>query len=310
MKKILVLGGSGFLGRRLCEGLLRAGYRPVVFDRVTPTMSGVEFHQGDMVSVGDLWRPLLEEVETVFHLAWSTKPQSANDSPYYDLQSNVLAGLHFLDSLVQLKKRPRMIFISTGGAIYGVPDYLPVDESHPTRPVNAYGISKLTFERYLALYRRLYELDYLVFRPGNPYGEGQDPAGAQGAVAVFLGRMLSGQPISIWGDGEVVRDYLYVGDLIDALIKGIDYIPQHDAERIFNIGSGVGLSLNQLISALAKATGLQPLVDYQPARKADTSAVVLDTTLVRRCLSWHPTTELESGLRLTFEWLSKQEGMR
>jgi UDP-glucose 4-epimerase len=307
MKKILVLGGSGFIGRRLCEGLIRAGYQPVVFDRVPPTMHGVEYHLGDMVSLVDLWRPLLEGVEAVFHLAWSTKPQSSNDAIYYDLQTNVLAGVHFLDCLVQIDRAPRLIFASTGGAIYGTPDYLPIDELHPTRPVNAYGIGKQTFERYLSLYRRLHGLDYLVFRPGNPYGEGQDPAGAQGAVAVFLGKMLAYQSIPIWGDGEVIRDYLYVGDLVDAFIRGINFLPKHDEERVFNLGSGIGLSLNQLLSKLSEVTGRKPLIDYQPSRKADSPAVVLDTTLVKRCLDWKPNMPLESGLRLTYEWLLKRE---
>jgi UDP-glucose 4-epimerase len=256
-----------------------------------------------MVSVGDLWQPLLEEVDTVFHLAWTTKPQSANDSPYYDLQTNVLAGLHFLDSLVRLTKPPRVIFVSTGGAIYGPPDYLPVDEIHPTRPLNAYGIGKLTFERYLDLYQRLHGLDFLVFRPGNPYGEGQDPSGAQGAIAVFLGCLLVGKTISIWGDGEVIRDYLYIGDLVDALVKGVEYRPGLDEARIFNIGSGQGKSLNQLIASLATVTGRKPHVVYQAARKADTSAVVLDIALVSRCLNWRPATSLEYGLSATWEWL-------
>lgn len=303
MRKVLVLGGSGFIGRQLCLGLLRAGHQPIVFDRVSPDLPGVEFHPGDMVSIGDLWRPLLEEVDTVFHLAWSTKPQSANDSPYYDLQSNVLAGVHFLDCLVQLEQRPRLIFASTGGAVYGLPEYLPMDESHPLKPLNAYGIGKLAFERYLELYRRLHGLDYLVFRPGNPYGEGQDPAGAQGAVAVFMGRMLAGQPIVLWGDGEVVRDYLYVGDLVDALLDGMAYFPPESGMRTFNVGSGAGLSLNNLLQTLEQVTGCRPEVEYKPARKADAPAVVLDISNIRQCLGWQPKTALSDGLLRTWQWL-------
>jgi len=305
-RKVLVLGGSGFIGRRLCQELIEAGFRPVVFDRVPPGLPGVEYHQGDMVSVGDLWRPLLEDVEAVFHLAWTTKPQSANDAPFYDLQSNVLAGVHFLDSLVQLDKPPRLIFVSTGGAVYGIPRYQPMDELHPAHPVNAYGIGKLTFENYLALYRRLHGLDYLVFRPGNPYGEGQDPAGAQGAVAVFLGRLLQEQPIAIWGDGSVVRDYLYIGDLIDAFLRGIDYRPANDDERVFNVGSGEGLSLNRLVEVLGQVTGRPPRVDYRPARKADAPTVVLGIERIRRCLGWQPATPMAEGLARTWHWLERE----
>lgn len=307
MKKVLVLGGSGFIGKRLCLGLLEAGYRPIVFDRVPPGMPGVEYHQGDMISIGDLWPSLLEQVETVFHLAWTTKPQSANDAPHYDLSTNVLAGLHFLDCLVRIKKPPRLIFVSTGGAVYGPADYLPIDEMHPLRPINAYGISKLTFEHYLDLYRRLHGLDYLVFRPGNPYGEGQDPAGAQGAIAVFLGRIQADATISIWGDGEVVRDYLYVGDLIAALLKGIAYQPLPEGDgRVFNVGSGSGTSLNQLLLALSAVTEKKAIVEYWPARKADSSAVVLDVSLIYRCMNWKPVTALECGLRKTWEWLEHE----
>ena len=305
-KSVLVLGGSGFIGRQLCKGLLAKGFHPVVFDRVPPALAGVEYHQGDMSSVGDLWAPLLDEVDAVIHLAWSTKPQSANDAPYYDLYSNVLAGVHFLDSLMRLKRQPKVIFVSTGGAVYGTPQYLPMDEEHPVRPVNAYGIGKLTFENYLALYRRLHGLDYLVFRPGNPYGEGQDPAGAQGAVAVFLGRLLNEQPITIWGDGSTVRDYLYIGDLVDALIGGIAHQPDREDLRVFNVGSGEGLSINKLLALLSEVTGRTPVIEYRPSRKADAPAVVLGVERIRHCMGWKPETSLVEGLDRTWRWLQQE----
>lgn len=309
-ERVLVIGGSGFIGRNLCRKLIAMGKRPVVFDLMPPQIAGCEFHQGDMSTMTDLWRPLLEDVRTVFHLAWTTKPQSANDAPFYDLQSNIMPGLHFLDGLIRLKKPPRLIFISTGGAIYGRVNEIPIPEDHPTSPINAYGMSKRIYENYLELYHRLHNLDYLIYRPGNPFGEGQDPAGAQGAIAVFLGRILNNKPITIWGNGEIIRDYLYIDDLIDAFEAGIDLKIGTDDPHIFNIGSGVGLSLNQVIEKLTVITGKKPDVRYEPPRSADTPSVVLDITRAKQWLNWSPRVTLEDGLARTWRWLCSREELR
>lgn len=301
-RRIVVIGGSGFIGTHLCRRLIAAGDTPVVVDRVAPAMPGVEHHRVDMSSAADLWWPLLEDAAAVYHLAWTTKPQSANDDPRYDLESNVVAGVHLLDGLVRIARRPRLIFVSTGGAIYGDAAVEPIGEDSATFPLNAYGLSKLVFEHYLRLYRRNHGLDYLVFRPGNPYGEGQDSRGAQGAVAVFLGRMARGETISIWGDGEVVRDYLHVDDLVSALMCGLEG-GRDDGPRVFNVGSGHGLSLNDLLRELTAVTGIVPKVDYQPARTVDVPRVVLDITRVRHWLGWSPSISLADGLRRTWDWM-------
>lgn len=308
LRKVLVVGGSGFIGSQLCRRLLAENYLPVVFDRVSPSVEGVEYHRGDMSTIADLWPSLLEGVEAVFHLAWTTKPQSANNDPLFDLQSNVAAGIHMLDGIARLSRPPRFIFVSTGGAVYGQTGSQPVREDFPANPINAYGISKLTLEHYLRLYHRLHGLDYLVFRPGNPYGAGQDPAGAQGAVAVFMGKLFRGEPITIWGDGEVVRDYLHIDDLVSALMAGLAYRPEADAPRVFNIGSGRGVSLNELVKILGQIAGRPAQVTYTPARKADVPQIVLDISRIRTHLGWEPKISMEQGLRRTWDWIVSSNG--
>lgn len=303
VRKVLVVGGSGFIGSHLCRKLLAENYLPVVFDRVAPSVEGVEYHRGDMSTIADLWPSLLEGVVAVYHLAWTTKPQSANNDPLFDLQSNVAAGIHMLDGIARLSHSPRFIFVSTGGAVYGQAGSQAVPEDFPANPINAYGISKLTLEHYLRLYHRLHGLDYLVFRPGNPYGAGQDPAGAQGAVAVFMGKMFRGEPVTIWGDGEVVRDYLHIDDLVSALMAGLAYQPAVEAPRIFNIGSGRGVSLNELLQMLEWIAGRTAQVTYTPARKADVPKIVLDISRIRTHLGWEPKISMEQGLQRTWEWI-------
>jgi len=300
----MLLGGSGFIGTHLTRCLIADGFSPVVVDWVRPALPGVEYHAAEMRTVADLMPGLLESVEAVYLLAWTTKPQAANQSPAYDLDSNVLAGLHFLDGLCKLQQRPQIVFISTGGAIYGAPERLPAPETACARPIGAYGIGKLAFEQYLELYRRLHGIDYVVVRPGNPYGEGQDPDASQGAVGVFLGKIARAEQIRIWGDGRVVRDYLYVGDLADGLRRVLDYRPAAvDAPRVFNLGSGEGVSLAQLVTRIAAVTGRGPDVCYEPSRPVDVPAIVLDCTRARELLGWNAATPLDEGLVRTWSWV-------
>jgi UDP-glucose 4-epimerase len=167
-KRILVIGGSGFIGTHLCIGLKAHGFIPIILDHVAPMHVDAEFHQCDMSSGADSLSTLLNSVEAIYHLAWTTKPQSANEAPLYDLQTNVVEGLRLLDRLARHPKPPRLIFVSTGGAIYGRTIDEKIGEEHPTFPLNAYGVSKLAFEHYLRLYRHLHNNDYVVFRPSNP----------------------------------------------------------------------------------------------------------------------------------------------
>lgn len=306
----MLIGGSGFIGSRFSLHLLRKGIQPVVVDWVHPSVQGVEYHPAELRMITDLTPALIESVEAVFYLAWTTKPQAANQSPSYDLESNVLAGLHFLDGILRLNKRPRIIFLSSGGAVYGVSDLQPTPETAPPRPIGAYGISKLVFEHYLELYRRQHGLEYLVLRPANPYGEGQNPDASQGAVGVFLGRVARNEPIHIWGDGTVTRDYFYIDDLTDAMMRALDYAPSPGGERVFNLGSGQGLSLNHLLDAISSVVGIQPDVRYQPGRGFDVPSIVLDCARANALLGWRASTPLETGLAKTWKWINTRRAQR
>ena len=304
--KCLVLGGGGFIGSHLAEGLLSAGHRVRIFDR--PRVESLrlfedaryEIATGDFVNPDDLARAL-PGMEVVFHLISTTLPKSSNDNPLYDVGTNVVGTLRLLE-LCRSQRVRKVIFISTGGTVYGVPRSVPIDETHPTQPITSYGIHKLAIEKYLHLNWSLHGLDYCVLRVANAYGERQRTDTAQGAVSVFLERVLRGEALQVWGDGSVVRDYIYVGDIVRAFLKALDYAGEH---KVFNIGSGRGVSLNQLIEEIGKLVGRAPAVEYTPARRFDVPANVLDTSLARRHLGWSADTPLAEGLRRTYEWMRR-----
>jgi UDP-glucose 4-epimerase len=304
--KCLVLGGGGFIGSHLAEALVRTGHRVKIFDR--PRVEslrlfedpGYQIYTGDFLNPDDLARAL-PATDVVFHLISTTLPKSSNDNPVYDVETNVLGTLRLL-RLCQSHTVRKIVFVSTGGTVYGVPRSVPIDETHPTQPITSYGIHKLTIEKYLHLNWALNGLDYRVLRIANAYGERQRTDTAQGAVSVFLERVLRGKAIQVWGDGSVVRDYIYVGDIVQAFLKALDYAGEH---KIFNIGSGLGVSLNQLIKEIGAVVGRPPSVEYTPARRFDVPANVLDCSLARRTLGWQPHTPLAEGLRRTYEWMRR-----
>jgi UDP-glucose 4-epimerase len=301
MASCLVLGGAGFIGSHLAEALLQAGHRVRIFDRPHLDRLPAFLQRGEFeVFTGDFLNPralgaALEGSEIVFHLVSTTLPKTSNDNPVYDMESNVVGTLRLLELCREQRVR-KVVFTSSGGTVYGVPRAVPIDEGHPTDPICSYGIHKLSIEKHLQLQRRLHGLDYCVLRPSNLYGPRQRLDVAQGAVAVFLDRALRGQPIQVWGDGSVVRDYLYVGDAAEALVRAAAF----DGEpRLFNIGSGVGTSLTQLIGEIEGLLGRPVPVEYAPARPLDVPANVLDASLARRHLGWTPRTSLAEGLRRT-----------
>jgi UDP-glucose 4-epimerase len=306
--RALVLGGGGFIGSHLVASLLAQGAQVRVLERpyrqrtaALPEHPALEWQEGDFGNSQDIQRAL-EDVDTVFHLVSTTQPQSSNDDPSFDVSSNLLATLNLLE-LLREKKATTLVFVSSGGTVYGRPQHTPITETHPTEPTCSYGIVKLAIEKYLALYHLLHGLDYRVLRLANPYGPGQEANRAQGVVGTFLSRVVQDEPIEVWGDGSVVRDYLYISDTISAMLQVAGY---QGAERIFNIGSGGGHSVREIIAAIEQVTGKKAQARYTAARKFDVPVSVLDITRARNELGWQPKIDLNAGLRLTYARIKEQ----
>jgi UDP-glucose 4-epimerase len=302
---VVIFGGGGFIGSHLVEELIGGGHPVRVFDKVHTDWSNlaavagrVDLREGDFQNPVDV-RAALEGAGAAVHLVSATLPSTSNDNPVYDIESNVVSTLRFLDEAREAGVG-RIVFISSGGTIYGRARQVPISEDHPTDPLCSYGIGKLAIEKFLALYHHMHGLQYQVLRLSNPYGERQNPAGVQGAVAVFLGRVLAGQPIEIWGTGEVTRDYVYIRDAVKAVRVVLEKNP---SERILNVGSGVGTTLNDLVQKIGEVTGERTEVLRKPGRAVDVPVNVLAIDRIRKAVGWAPETGLAEGLGKTWAWL-------
>ena len=305
-KRFLIFGGGGFIGSTIADRLLKDGHELRIFERprVEPYRKfkedeRVEWIAGDLSSAHDV-NDAMEGVDAILHLVSTTLPKNSNDDPVYDVQSNVVASLQMLNAMVAQNVR-RIIFISSGGTVYGNPVYLPIDEKHPTDPLVSYGITKLAIEKYLQMFERMHGIKAITLRVANPYGERQRIETAQGAVGVFLHHALKGIPIEIWGDGSVTRDYIHVGDVAEAFVKALEYTGN---KSVFNISSGTGTSLNQLIAMLEAALGKPIERRYLPGRPFDVPVSVLSNDLAREELNWIPVTSMQEGIARTAEWMA------
>ncbi len=306
-KDCLVLGAGGFIGKALCERLCENGARVRgLVRRSPPTLPShlpVTWTTGDFTDRSTLSK-IVRGQDFVFHLAYDSIPETSNRNPTADLLRNVVPTLSLLD-LCCAEGVGKVIFASSGGTVYGVtqPESV-INESAPTNPISAYGVTKLTIEKYLALYKRLHNLDFHVLRISNPYGPGQSPHKRQGLVATILHRALTRQAVEIWGDGEIVRDYLHIRDVAMAFL----YASQYKGDfRIMNVGSGVGLSVNRVIKDIEVALGDTVISRrYVPGRVGDVPRNVLDTALIASETGWRPEISWTEGLLETASWMREQ----
>jgi UDP-glucose 4-epimerase len=302
----LVLGGGGFVGTNLCRRLVASGARVRAFGHscaFADELAGVEWHQGEFEDAAAL-TSAIASCDVVFHLVQATTPHSANLDIAGDLRHSVIPTLALLD-ICRKADVKRVVFISSGGTVYGAAKEIPIPETAATDPITAYAIGKLTIEKFLGLYEHLYGLSFRVLRVANPFGPFQLPAKNQGLIAMLLSRAISGQSTQIWGDGSVVRDYVFVDDVVDALqAAAVDT----SAERIFNIGSGQGRSVRDVIAAVEAALGAPVPIECRPGRPIDVPVSILSIERASDILGWTPKTEFAEGLRQTVEWWRDRSG--
>ena len=305
MKNCIVYGGGGFIGSHLCEELLNNGYNVTIFDKINFSKENirnfkdkVKIIEGDFNNEFDLLNSL-DGIDYVFHLVSSTLPASSNDNPVYDAESNLVSTLRLLQDVVK-RRIKKFIFISSGGTVYGVPHTIPIPESHSRKPICSYGIIKKTIEDYLFMFNFLYGLDYNIFRLANPYGERQNPLYAQGVIPVFLKKILLNEEIVIWGDGTVKRDYVYIKEAVLPLVRSLEFKSNH---KVFNLGSGLGYTINELLEIIKDETKIIPKVSYTNSRKLDVPVNLLDISLISNEMNYSPKTNINEGIKITYNYL-------
>lgn len=306
--KILVTGGAGFIASHVVDLYIANGHEVVVLDdlstgRVSNLNPAARFIQMDIRDprVADVFareRPLV-----VNHHAAQMDVRRSLVEPLFDAEVNILGSLNLLEN-ARKNGVKHFVYISSGGAAYGEPKYLPCDEEHPVDPICQYGASKHTVEHYLYMYRVNYGLEYTVLRYPNVFGPRQDPKGEAGVVAIFTGKMLNGQPVVINGDGEQERDFVYVGDCARANLLAITH--QHPS-GVYNLGSACGTNVNQVFQALKQITGYPHSAVHGPARLGETRKIYLDASKAQQELGWRLQVDFLDGLKQTVEYFQKSE---
>ena len=309
--KILVTGGAGFIGSNVADGFIAQGHEVGILDNLSTGLrenipAAAKFFEVDIRDAEGL-RKVFDEFrpEVIVHHAAQMDVRRSLLDPVFDGDTNILGSLKLILEAVRSMVK-RFVYVSTGGAVYGEPKELPVPETHSINPECAYGISKHTVEHYLELYRILSGLTYVVLRYPNVYGPRQNPHGEAGVNAIFIGMMLEGKTPTIFGDGEAVRDYVFVSDVVDANIRALT----RGDNQIVNIGSGIGTSVNRIYEKLQQILGFASPAIHAPARAGEIQKVYLDARKAERVLGWKPTVTFEEGLRRTVEWSRKRAAVK
>lgn len=304
----LVTGGAGFIGSHLVDALLARGDDVSVMDNFShgkrdnlaaaSATGRLRIVEEDALSCDFMSLCAEVQPEVIFHLAAQIDVRSSVADPVHDAEMNVLSTIRLAEAARQAGVR-KIVFTSSGGAIYGVPESFPVSEEQPVRPMSPYAASKATGETYLNMYRRLYGLDCSHIAPANVYGPRQDPHGEAGVVAIFARNLLAGAPTAVFGEGSNTRDYVYVGDVVRAFVAASG---ERGSGMRFNIGTGVETTDRELHTLVARAVGVDDSPEFKPARTGDVPRSALDSTRARRVLGWEPTVDIAEGVARTVDY--------
>jgi UDP-glucose 4-epimerase len=299
MKRYLVLGGNGFIGKYIVEKLAIDNEVVIADFNIENKMpiKNVKYKKIDFTKTED-FDEYLDNIDIVIHLISTIMPSDNIKNINKELEENVFSTINLLNGCVK-KNIEQIIFVSSGGTVYGEHDILPIKEDEKKNPICNYGIIKELIEKYLALYFHNYGLNYKVVRLGNPYSEKMKNGKRQGIIPIIIDQIINNKPIKIWGDGEDIRDYIFIDDAIDAIIKVIEY---EGNEKIFNIGTGKGISINKLIDIIKKYLSEYDIkVEYTNSRKCDVKNNILDISKIEKETGWTPTTNVESGIKKIIE---------
>jgi UDP-glucose 4-epimerase len=300
----MLVVGAGFLGTALARQLVAGGHRVHLLSRRAqiPQTTGIQYHRGSLDD-HNLVRDLLRSCQTIYHTASTTTPGSSARDPVIEGTDNILPTLKWLHNL-QANPDVHLVYLSSGGCLYGNLDRKPINEQQCPQPVSYHGAGKLAIETFLRAYvaSQPESASVTILRPSNLYGIGQSLRTGFGLVRTVLDRLHSNQPIEIWGDGEMVRDYLYIDDLVDACLA-VDRQSGGSRYRVYNVGTGTGCSVNQLVALAERVSGCKADMYRQPSRSVDVQHVILDSTALRQDTGWSPVISLEDGLRRTWQWL-------
>ena len=305
-KRYLVLGGGGFIGSHVVDRLIEAGNSVTVLSRTTVD-SGFQndqaaYEMGDYSDVGPL-AALLEDVDVVVHAASATNPTTGNTDPHGDAALNLLPTIQLLE-LMKENSRKKLIYLSSGGAVYGNSVEHEISESAPTQPISSYGIVKLAIEHYIQLYGSKFGVPYLILRTSNAYGPRQFRFGVQGIISTLLRNHLNQVTTEIWGDGSVVRDYIYISDLVEFIAAA----EAAGLSGIYNVGSGVGHSVREVIDVVEKTVQDRLQLEYRAIRGFDVSRNVLAIEKAKKDANWTPLISLDEGVRQHYNWIKQQLG--
>ncbi|HUO51070.1 MAG TPA: NAD-dependent epimerase/dehydratase family protein [Gemmatimonadaceae bacterium] len=306
---VVVTGGAGFIGSHVADAFVARGDRVLVIDdlssgRADQVPAGAALHALDIRSPEAAACVRGQAPELIVHLAAQMDVRKSVADPVFDADVNIGGTLNLLEAARALPRRPRIIFASTGGAIYGDGAPVPTDESAPCAPASPYGVAKLAVERYLGYYARVHGFDAMALRFSNVYGPRQDPHGEAGVVAIFCDRLLDGRPLTVYGDGRQTRDYVFVQDVVEAVLRASAAPPAPGTLSALNIGTGTETDVMTLASTLAAAAGTTPRVEHAPARAGEQRRSALRTAAAAAALGWRPATPLGEGLRRTYDWFA------